>query len=736
MRHKGCFVASIIISFCLLVHINLPLAFAATIKKHNSSAGLFPNIKTLEYFLPFSIKTYITKPGDSLSRLADYYNISLLGFRFLNSHLTDEISNIFPSGQMIILPRKPLSSAVSESFSMGILNHQFDDFSRALAALSSKKASVKSIAQDRLQGLAQDVGNNIRDWANQYGTARIYLGVLQNWSPALSLDFLLPVIETQNRLLFSQFSTEYGGGNSRFNFGVGFRYFSQFFMLGINGFVDYRSDGKYLRYGGGFEVGQNNLKFSMNAYFAPKGRIARKEEGYEVSPTSGFDVQGVYYFSSLPFLGVQGGFEKYFGFADLDNNAQMEHLIRDPYSFNFGMIYTPVPLLSFHLEQKFLPKYNTKARVGRTRLGLQATYRLGVPLLAQITSDNVALTRQISNNRYDLVSRNHNIILAYEQKLDLQLYDKILGGPGEEKPVFLKIGHLPKNLELKWDIGEHLFLSKACETVDNLSDCRVRLPGISIKERNSYVLGLKAYQNGQEKFSQTAEIIVDFAPEAPVYQARFLNKAISTLAGQSIYATVYIETKDGAPANVPRGFLAAFFRRKGEPISYNVLDARASEVLPVVGEDGYYNIYGDVPKEAGDYELSLVLKPQGMDLATASVNVHNVEEVKDALNFSVYSNKHSSFVGAPEGFIISFIISDKSGSQFLLGLGATVKLIHPEGNAQSVSDLYEVGGHYFQNFKAISPGIATFYPVLISENGDQILLRGSKVKVFLYDAPQ
>ena len=30
MRHKGCFVASIIISFCLLVHINLPLAFAAT----------------------------------------------------------------------------------------------------------------------------------------------------------------------------------------------------------------------------------------------------------------------------------------------------------------------------------------------------------------------------------------------------------------------------------------------------------------------------------------------------------------------------------------------------------------------------------------------------------------------------------------------------------------------------------------------------------------------------------
>ncbi|RXK33298.1 hypothetical protein BBD39_08200 [Arsenophonus endosymbiont of Bemisia tabaci Asia II 3] len=63
------------------------------------------------------------------------------------------------------------------------------------------------------------VNQRLNDWLNQYGTARISIGTDRKFSG----DFLLPVIDSINSLLFTQLGLRTNKDRNTLNLGLGYR---------------------------------------------------------------------------------------------------------------------------------------------------------------------------------------------------------------------------------------------------------------------------------------------------------------------------------------------------------------------------------------------------------------------------------------------------------------------------------------------------------------------------------
>ncbi|MFK8839039.1 hypothetical protein SL617_31075, partial [Klebsiella michiganensis] len=69
--------------------------------------------------------------------------------------------------------------------------------------------------------------------------------------------------------------------------------------------------------------------------------------------------------------------------------------------------------------------------------------RPGVSLAEQLSSDNVAVMREVQNRRYDFVERNNNIVLEYKKKhaLKISLPESVQGEGESIIPVTLTINN-------------------------------------------------------------------------------------------------------------------------------------------------------------------------------------------------------------------------------------------------------------------------------------------------------
>ena len=261
---------------------------------------------------------------------------------------------------------------------------------------------------------------------------------------------------------------------------MGGRYFANYFTFGINGFADYDFQDKIARLGAGAEFWLNYFKLGVNSYFGLNKWQDSQIENWDAKAASGFDVRGEFYLPARPEFGISAAYEKYFGMIDLGNSKDIKTLVRDPQSFTFGINYTPVPLITWSLEEKLSHSPSLESLRSETRLSWRATYRIGVPFVMQVDPTQVATVRSLAGNRYDLVSRNDNIILEYKEKkapeVSIKINKNISGVEGTTQKIFEKAENVPADAQVIW--SNEAGLSAACKKGRDLDlkECFITLP--------------------------------------------------------------------------------------------------------------------------------------------------------------------------------------------------------------------------------------------------------------------
>lgn len=271
------------------------------------------------------------------------------------------------------------------------------------------------------------------DWLSRFGTARITLGVDEDFSLKNSqFDFLHPWYETPDNLFFSQHTLHRTDERTQINNGLGWRHFTPTWMSGINFFFDHDLSRYHSRAGIGAEYWRDYLKLSSNGYLRLTNWRSAPEldNDYEARPANGWDVRAEGWLPAWPHLGGKLVYEQYYGdeVALFDKDDRQSN----PHAITAGLNYTPFPLMTFSAEQR-----QGKQGENDTRFAVDFTWLPGSAMQKQLDPNEVAARRSLAGSRYDLVDRNNNIVLEYRKKelVRLTLTDPVTGKSGEVKSL-------------------------------------------------------------------------------------------------------------------------------------------------------------------------------------------------------------------------------------------------------------------------------------------------------------
>ncbi|WP_178088672.1 inverse autotransporter beta domain-containing protein [Plesiomonas shigelloides] len=294
---------------------------------------------------------------------------------------------------------------------------------------------TNAVKNQQTKNLISDViTNKAEDWLNQYGNARITLDYGNKLDS--DLDFLLPVFNEKSNFIFSQFGYHRYDDRNQANVGIGWRHYTtEDSMFGGNIFFDKDFSRGHSRLGAGIEFAQNHYKLTANGYFRLSDWIEspQTEQSYTLErPANGWDIKASGWLPKYPQIGASIKYEKYYGSAELFNKTQS-----DPYALSMELNWTPIPLLTFTTMHSMGGDSENE-----TKVGMNLTWRFGLPFEKQIDNDYVPQMRNISAYRYDFVERNNNITLEYKQKEFLSISsdkDILTGNGGDEIPLKLTI---------------------------------------------------------------------------------------------------------------------------------------------------------------------------------------------------------------------------------------------------------------------------------------------------------
>ncbi|HFL8575262.1 TPA: inverse autotransporter beta domain-containing protein [Escherichia coli] len=340
--------------------------------------------------------------------------------------------------------------------------------------------------------LSTQATKEVVDWLQQYGNARIKLNVDDSFSlKDSSFDFLYPWLDTQDYVLFSQTSLHRTDDRNQTNIGLGIRHFTpDNAMLGANVFYDYDLSRSHSRAGFGVEYWRDYFRFGVNTYFGLSDwKDSRDIDDYLERPANGWDFSAEGWLPAYPQLGASIQFEKYYG-----KNVGLfgsDNLQENPYAVTGGISYTPVPLIKFSAQHK-----QGQSNVHDTTFGVEFNYRPGVSLAEQLSSDNVAVMREVQNRRYDFVERNNNIVLEYKKKhaLKISLPESVQGDGESIIPVTLTINNASGGIKsVQWN--DSVFTAAGGKISGNGTSWQVTLPAYKSEGVNSWNVGATVQDN-------------------------------------------------------------------------------------------------------------------------------------------------------------------------------------------------------------------------------------------------
>ncbi len=418
---------------CLVTQLAFPMAAAAQ--------GVINAATHLQVPAQIAIANANTVPYtlgalESAQSVAERFGISVAELRKLNQFRTFArgFDNV-RQGDELDVPAQ-----VSEKILTPPPGNSSDNLEQQIASTSQQIGSLlaedmnSEQATNMARGWASSQASGaMTDWLSRFGTARITLGVDEDFSLKNSqFDFLHPWYETPDNLFFSQHTLHRTDERTQINNGLGWRHFTPTWMSGINFFFDHDLSRYHSRAGIGAEYWRDYVKLSSNGYLRLTNWRSAPEldNDYEARPANGWDVRAEGWLPAWPHLGGKLVYEQYYGdeVALFDKDDRQSN----PHAVTAGLNYTPFPLMTFSAEQR-----QGKQGENDTRFAVDFTWQPGSAMQKQLDPNEVAARRSLAGSRYDLVDRNNNIVLEYRKKelVRLTLTDPVTGKSGEVKSL-------------------------------------------------------------------------------------------------------------------------------------------------------------------------------------------------------------------------------------------------------------------------------------------------------------
>ena len=473
------------------------------------------------------------------------------------------------------------------------------------------------------------------DWLSRFGTARITLGVDEDFSLKNSqFDFLHPWYETPDNLFFSQHTLHRTDERTQINNGLGWRHFTPTWMSGINFFFDHDLSRYHSRAGIGAEYWRDYLKLSSNGYLRLTNWRSAPEldNDYEARPANGWDVRAEGWLPAWPHLGGKLVYEQYYGdeVALFDKDDRQSN----PHAITAGLNYTPFPLMTFSAEQR-----QGKQGENDTRFAVDFTWQPGSAMQKQLDPNEVAARRSLAGSRYDLVDRNNNIVLEYRKKelVRLTLTDPVTGKSGEVKSL---VSSLQTKYALKgYNVEATALEAAGGKVVTTGKDILVTLPGYRFTSTpetdNTWPIEVTA-EDVKGNFSNREQSMV--VVQAPTLSQKDSSVSLSTQtlsADSHSTATLTFIAHDAA----------------GNPVIGLVLSTRHEGVQDITLSDWKDNGDGSYTQilTTGAMSGTLTLMPQlnGVDAAKAPAVVNIISVSSSRTHSSIKIDKDRYLSGNP-----------------------------------------------------------------------------------------
>ncbi|EFA9897818.1 inverse autotransporter adhesin EaeX/Air [Escherichia coli] len=511
---------------CLITQTIFPVMAAAPTHinpAHSDTAAslILPNVKTIPYTLGAleSPPTVAARFGITVDELRRLNQFRTFARGFDNVRQGDEID----------VPLINSNSPEARNLKAMQMERDGKDPQMQVAEMAQQSGTLLARDMDSEQAasmargwVASSVSAQATDWLSRWGTARVSLGVDEDFSlKSSSFEFLHPWYETPDNLVFSQHTLHRTDDRTQTNHGIGWRYFTPSWMSGVNMFIDHDLTRYHTRTGMGVEYWRDYLKLSGNGYLRLSNWRSAPEldNDYEARPANGWDLRAEGWLPAWPQLGGKLVYEQYYG----DEVALFgkDERQNDPHAITAGLSYTPVPLISFSAEQR-----QGKQGENDTRIGMELTLQPGHSLQKQLDPAEVAARRSLVGSRYDLVDRNNNIVLEYRKKelVRLTLTDPLKGKPGEVKSL---VSSLQTKYALKgYDIEAASLQSAGGKVAVSGKDIQVTIPPYRFtampETDNTYPIAVTA-EDSKGNFSRREESMV-------VVEKPTLSLADSTLS--------------------------------------------------------------------------------------------------------------------------------------------------------------------------------------------------------------
>ncbi len=519
--------------------------------------------------------------------------------------------------------------------SSGNLEQQIASTSQQIGSLLAEDMNSEQAANMARGWASSQASGAMTDWLSRFGTARITLGVDEDFSLKNSqFDFLHPWYETPDNLFFSQHTLHRTDERTQINNGLGWRHFTPTWMSGINFFFDHDLSRYHSRAGIGAEYWRDYLKLSSNGYLRLTNWSSAPEldNDYEARPANGWDVRAEGWLPAWPHLGGKLVYEQYYGdeVALFDKDDRQSN----PHAITAGLNYTPFPLMTFSAEQR-----QGKQGENDTRFAVDFTWQPGSAMQKQLDSNEVAARRSLAGSRYDLVDRNNNIVLEYRKKelVRLTLTDPVTGKSGEVKSL---VSSLQTKYALKgYNVEATALEAAGGKVVTTGKDILVTLPAYRFTSTpetdNTWPIEVTA-EDVKGNFSNREQSMV--VVQAPTLSQKDSSVSLSTQtlsADSHSTATLTFIAHDAA----------------GNPVIGLVLSTRHEGVQDITLSDWKDNGDGSYTQilTTGAMSGTLTLMPQlnGVDAAKAPAVVNIISVSSSRTHSSIKIDKDRYLSGNP-----------------------------------------------------------------------------------------
>ncbi|WP_332607013.1 inverse autotransporter adhesin IatC [Escherichia coli] len=637
---------------CLITQTIFPVMAAAPTHinpAHSDTAAslILPNVKTIPYTLGAleSPPTVAARFGITVDELRRLNQFRTFARGFDNVRQGDEID----------VPLINSNSPEARNLKAMQMERDGKDPQMQVAEVAQQSGTLLARDMDSEQAasmargwVASSASAQATDWLSRWGTARVSLGVDEDFSlKSSSFEFLHPWYETPDNLVFSQHTLHRTDDRTQTNHGIGWRYFTSSWMSGVNMFIDHDLTRYHTRTGMGVEYWRDYLKLSGNGYLRLSNWRSAPEldNDYEARPANGWDLRAEGWLPAWPQLGGKLVYEQYYG----DEVALFgkDERQNDPHAITAGLSYTPVPLISFSAEQR-----QGKQGENDTRIGMELTLQPGHSLQKQLDPAEVAARRSLVGSRYDLVDRNNNIVLEYRKKelVRLTLTDPLKGKPGEVKSL---VSSLQTKYALKgYDIEAASLQSAGGKVAVSGKDIQVTIPPYRFtampETDNTYPIAVTA-EDSKGNFSRREESMV------------VVEKPTLSLADSTLSVDLQILLADGKSTST-----LTYTARdsSGKPIPGMTLKTQAKGLQDFALSEWKDNGNGTYTQivTAGKTSGALSLMPQfnGDDIAKTPALIAIVANTASRADSTIETDQDNYVAGKP--IVVKVTLRDDNGN--------------------------------------------------------------------------